>query len=135
PRPGVFAMHRLPIRPFAAGLFLLAALGHTFAAGGELVRLATFNIHHGEGADGKLDLDRVAGVVKEADVVAFQEVDVRFRERSRFEDQADRLARLLGKGVAFGGNLIEGEGRYGVALVSKYPIVSSRNLPLPRAPG
>src|SRR3954468_5597406 len=46
---------------------------------GEPLRLATFNIHHGEGPDAVLDLDRVARAVADADVVGFQEVDVRFR--------------------------------------------------------
>lgn len=99
------------------------------------VRLATFNIHHGEGADGRLDLDRVAEVVREAEVVAFQEVDVRFRARSQFADQAEELARRLGGRSAFGGNLVEGEGRYGVALVTRLPIVAQRNHRLPHSPG
>lgn len=99
------------------------------------IRLATFNIHHAEGADGRLDLDRVADVVRGADVVAFQEVDVRFRERSKFEDQAAALGTRLGHHVAFGGNLIEGQGAYGVALVSRFSILGHRNLPLPRSTG
>ncbi|WP_435021215.1 endonuclease/exonuclease/phosphatase family protein [Tundrisphaera sp. TA3] len=115
----------------AVGLMLLAAP----APAAEPIRLATFNIHHAEGKDGVLDLDRVAGVVRGADIVAFQEVDVRFGERSKFEDQAERLGKALGGNVTFGGNLIVGDGRYGVALVSRFPIVSSRNHPLPRSAG
>lgn len=99
------------------------------------LRVATFNIHHGEGDDGRLDLDRVVAAVRGADVVAFQEVDVRFRARSRFEDQAEALAGRLGGKVAFGGNLVEGDGRYGVALVTRFPIVAQRNHALPRSPG
>ena len=40
-------------------------------------RLMTFNIHHGEGTDGKVDLERIAKVMGEAqaDIVALQEVD------------------------------------------------------------
>ena len=105
------------------------------AAAAPPIRLATFNIHHAEGEDGKLDLDRVAAAVQGSDLVAFQEVDVRFRDRSKFEDQADRLGKLLGGQVAFGGNLVEGNGQYGVALVSRFPIVASRNHPLPRSAG
>lgn len=99
------------------------------------LRLATFNIHHAEGDDGKLDLERVAAVVRGADIVAFQEVDVRFRNRSAGQDQADLLGKALKGHVAFGPNLVEGDGQYGVALVSKYPIVSSRNHRLPRSAG
>ena len=97
--------------------------------------LATFNIHHAEGADGVLDLGRVAEAVRGADVVAFQEVDVHYGERSRFEDQAARLGELLGGEVAFGANLVRGDARYGVALVSKFPIRSSVNHRLPLSPG
>lgn len=37
----------------------------------------TYNIHHGEGLDGKVDLLRIAEVIKRerADVVGLQEVD------------------------------------------------------------
>ena len=37
----------------------------------------TWNIHHGEGTDGQLDLQRIARVIREAevDLVALQEVD------------------------------------------------------------
>ena len=42
-----------------------------------IFRVMTFNIHHGEGVDGKVDLDRIANVILEAnaDAVALQEVD------------------------------------------------------------
>ena len=99
------------------------------------LRLATFNIHHAEGKDGKLDLDRVVDVVREADIIAFQEVDVRFRARSQFVDQAAELGNRLGGHVAFGGNLIDGDGQYGVALVSRFPILHHKNHPLPRSAG
>ena len=101
----------------------------------DVLKLATFNIHFAEGTDGVLDLKRVADLVRGADIVAFQEVDVRFRPRSRFVDQAAALAKELGGHHAFGANLIEGEGQYGVALVSKFPIVSSENHRLPRSEG
>ena len=37
----------------------------------------TYNIHHGEGVDGRLDLERIADVIRSsgADVVFLQEVD------------------------------------------------------------
>lgn len=45
------------------------------------------------------------------------------------------MGELLGGKVVFAGNLVEGEGRYGVALVTQFPVVSQRNHPLPRAAG
>ena len=40
-------------------------------------RVMTYNIHHGEGVDGKLDLKRIASLIQQekADLVALQEVD------------------------------------------------------------
>ena len=119
------------------GLALLVGLAAFPASAGEggPVRLATFNIHHAEGDDKVLDLNRVVQAVRGSDLVAFQEVDVKFRERSRFADQAQQLGQALGGQAVFGGNLIEGQGQYGVALVSRFPILLARNHPLPRAVG
>ena len=35
-----------------------------------IFRVMTFNIHHGEGVDGKVDLDRIANVILEANADA-----------------------------------------------------------------
>jgi len=61
-------------------------------------RLATFNIRHGVGADGVLDLERVAAVIEQAsaDVVCLQEVDRNWGARSGFQDQTAWLAGRLG---------------------------------------
>ena len=55
----------------------------------------TYNIHHGEGIDKRLDLERIAAVIRDADVdiVALNEVD---KGTSRTE-QRD-LAAELGAG-------------------------------------
>lgn len=120
----------------AVALGLLAVAGSpSRALAAEPIRLATFNIHHAEGADGVLDVERVAEVVKGADLIGLQEVDVRFGARSRYEDQAAALGKALGMNVAFGGNLKVGEGQYGVAVLSRWPIVSQRNHPLPFSKG
>lgn len=109
------------------------------------VTLVTFNIHHGEGADGKLDLDRIADVVADADLIALQEVDRHFDARSRFVDQAQYLAERLDRYWVYAANVDlaggDGEGvsksrvprrQYGVALLSKFPITYSRNHLLPQ---
>lgn len=101
----------------------------------DVIKLATFNIHHGEGTDGRLDLGRVADLVRGVDIVAFQEVDVRFRDRSGGVDQARWLGKELKGNSAFGPNLVEGGGSYGVALVTRFPITSHINHRLPRSVG
>ena len=62
-----------------------------------VLRLATYNIRHGAGADGRLDLARTAATIASlgADAVGLQEVDDAYGARSGFEDQASRLAARL----------------------------------------
>lgn len=97
------------------------------------LRVLTYNIHHGEGIDGRLDLERIARVIRSAepDLVALQEVDNRTMRTGQV-DQAAELARLTGMNVAFGGNLDYQGGKYGNAVLSRYPIARQRNHLLPR---
>ncbi|MBK1786224.1 endonuclease/exonuclease/phosphatase family protein [Prauserella cavernicola] len=110
---------------------------------GELTVLS-FNIHHAQGTDDVLDLERTARVIRssEADVVGLQEVDKHFSERSDWADQAGELAELLGYHVAFGANIdrdppAQGRPRvqYGTAVLSRYPITSAENTHLTSSPG
>jgi endonuclease/exonuclease/phosphatase family metal-dependent hydrolase len=106
------------------------------------LRVATFNIHHGAGLDGRVDLERIARAIGDtgAEVVGLQEVDRHFHERSGFVDQAAWLAERLGADLAFGAAvdvdpLSPGEPRrqYGNAVVSAHPIRSSVTVTLPRS--
>src|SRR5688572_19245828 len=85
----------------------LAALGMTLLAGcatapgrpaEALLRVATYNIQAGAG-----DLRRIADEIKamDADLVALQEVDVHWHQRSGFADQATELGRMLGVEIRF----------------------------------
>ncbi len=104
----------------------------------------SYNIHHGVGGDGRLDLDRIAAVIRDsgADVAALQEVDRHWSARSGLADQAKELARRLRMHHAYGANLDRapaepGQPRrqYGTAILSRFPILSSRNTPLPNTGG
>lgn len=97
------------------------------------LRVLSYNIHHGEGVDGKLDLARIGELIRSVspDLVALQEVD-RFVERSQSIDQAAELARLTGMEFAFGKNIDLEGGGYGNAVLSKHPILHSQNHALPR---
>lgn len=108
------------------------------------LRVATFNVHHGVGSDGRLDLDRIAAVIAEidADVIGLQEVDRWWARRSGFADQAGDLAELLGLHLAFGATLSRDGSdvarprqEYGVALLSRHRIAATRNTLLPRPRG
>jgi endonuclease/exonuclease/phosphatase family metal-dependent hydrolase len=103
-------------------------------ADGQLrLRVLSYNIHHGEGVDHKLDLARLADVIKSVkpDLVALQEVD-QVTERTNKVDQAAELARLTGLNVVFGGNIRHQGGNYGNAVLSRLPIVRHKNHRLPR---
>ncbi len=107
----------------------------TVSGGAEPIqlRVLSYNIHHGEGIDGRVDLERIAKVIvaARADLVALQEVDCK-ASRSGSIDQPAELARLTGLHVAFGGNIDLQGGRYGNAVLSRYPIVNHENHLLPR---
>jgi endonuclease/exonuclease/phosphatase family metal-dependent hydrolase len=98
----------------------------------EPLRVLCYNIHHGEGVDGRLDLERIARVVRSADpdVVALQEVD-RNTRRTGNVDQPAELARLTDMRVVFGKNIDFEGGGYGNAVLSKLPIKSHTNHHLP----
>lgn len=100
------------------------------AAPGEL-RVMTYNIHFGHE-----NVPRLASVIcgTEADVVALQEVDVHWSERSGFADQAAEIASACGMEFRYGPiydlpPLEPGKPnrRFGVAILSRRPILSSRN--------
>ena len=65
------------------------------ASGGKTIRVMTYNIHVGIGMDKKLDLPRIAEVIKSqhADLVGLQEVD-RGVTRTGQVDEIAELARL-----------------------------------------
>lgn len=100
------------------------------------LRLLTYNIHHGEGIDGKLDLDRIAAVIRsvDPDIVALQEVDQK-AARSRSVDQPAELARLTRLQFAFGDNIPLQGGHYGNVVLSRFPIRGSKNHKLPNFDG
>jgi endonuclease/exonuclease/phosphatase family metal-dependent hydrolase len=103
-------------------------------SGGEPIRfrMLSYNIHHGEGVDRKLDLQRIADVITSVnpDLVALQEVD-RGTERTNKVDQPAELARLTGMNVVFGNNIRYQGGDYGNAVLSRFPVKRHKNHLLP----
>ncbi|MBM0127959.1 endonuclease/exonuclease/phosphatase family protein, partial [Pimelobacter simplex] len=78
-------------------------------------------------------LDRLLGVMQrsKATVILLQEVDYKRRSTGSVDQAGWFAERLGGWGSAFGRNVTFGDGLYGTAVVSKYPILSSQNTPLP----
>ena len=88
-----------------------------------ILRVLTYNIHHGEGMDGRFDLPRLAGIMTSADpdLIALQEVD-QGTERAGGVDQVAELGRLTGMRPVFGKAMDFQGGAYGVGVLSRKPI-------------
>lgn len=99
------------------------------------LRILSYNIHHGAGADGLIDLERIARVIHAAspDVVSLQEVDCKTR-RSKGVDQAKVLAELTGMNHVFGASMDYNGGQYGNAVLTTLDIVETTVVPLPGEP-
>jgi endonuclease/exonuclease/phosphatase family metal-dependent hydrolase len=91
-------------------------------------RVMTYNIHHGEGLDGKVDLVRIAELIKRerADIVALQEVD-KGVARTQQRDIAGELAKLTGMTGVFSNNFHYQGGEYGNAVLTRFPVLTTRN--------
>ncbi|WP_408898720.1 endonuclease/exonuclease/phosphatase family protein [Nocardioides sp. R1-1] len=78
-------------------------------------------------------LERLLGVMQrsKAEVLLLQEVDNRRRSTGSVDQAAWFAERLGGWHSAFGHNVTFGDGLYGTAVVSKFPILSSTNTRLP----
>lgn len=110
------------------------------------MKLASYNVQYGVGLDGRYDLDRIADAVRDADIIALQEVTRNFA-RNGYDDMVAGLeARLPEHFSAFHApvdvllNISEQDGRviqhrlhFGNMILSRHPILSTRGLMLPRS--
>jgi endonuclease/exonuclease/phosphatase family metal-dependent hydrolase len=119
----------------AASLVLSASCGPRRTGPAAPIRVLVYNIHAGKDAAGVDNLDRVADLVRAtaADLVLLQEVD-RGTRRSGNVDQVAVLRERTGLHAAFGKSLDYQGGEYGIAVLSRWPIDSSRTVPLPIDP-
>ncbi|MBN2309302.1 MAG: endonuclease/exonuclease/phosphatase family protein [Candidatus Hydrogenedentes bacterium] len=120
----------------ASILAVALAIAALPAAAGGPVTVMTYNIHHAEGLDGTVDLDRIARVIRaeRPDIICLQEVDVQCR-RTGGVDIPGVLAGKLGMNVAFGPCLQFDGGHYGNATLTRFEILHSENMRLPSPQG
>ena len=102
-----------------------------------MVSIVTYNIQWGKGRYQAIDLDRIARTVAGADIICLQEVERNWRDQP-YPDQALRLTNLLpqhewvyGPSLDLGGRMGKPRRQCGNMILSRYPISSTRNLPLP----
>ncbi len=99
----------------------------------DTLRVLIYNVRHGAGMDLEVDLERTAAVLaaQEPDIVLLQEIDSS-TVRTNHVDQAATLARLTQMPHhKFGAFMDYDGGRYGMAVLSAWPILSSTNHRLP----
>lgn len=117
----------------AAGTTACALLSQAMAAPATTsLDVVTYNIRHGRGMDDRVDLERTAAVLRQQvpDIIALQEVDERVQRSGRV-DQARELGRMLRMGHSFGAFMDYQGGRYGMATLSRFPIITSWSIALP----
>ncbi|MCI5077661.1 endonuclease/exonuclease/phosphatase family protein [Oricola sp.] len=107
--------------------------------------VVTYNIQYGIGLDGAYDLQRIVDAVKEADIIALQEVTRGFM-RNDGRDMVAEIEALLPDRFAvhhmpadvdFGSAVIDGKAmqnrfQFGNMILSRWPILSARGHLLPR---
>lgn len=105
---------------------------------GKTIKVMTYNIHHCNppSAGAKIDVEAIARVIRQQnpDLVALQEVDVNTERSGKGLHQANELARLTGMHFFFSKAIDHQGGDYGVAVLSRFPILDSIRFILPIDP-
>lgn len=100
------------------------------------LRVMSYNIHYGNSFSNVYDIQSLANVMREsgADIIGLQEVDVHWGSRSNFDDDIKILAEELDMNYFFAPiydmdpyNPGEPRRQFGVAVLSKYPIIAAVN--------
>ncbi|WP_343700816.1 endonuclease/exonuclease/phosphatase family protein [Chitinophaga sp.] len=103
------------------------------------INVLSYNIHHANppSEKDKIDLPAIARVISNAapDIVALQEVDVHTDRSGKDLHQAEALAKQAGMHSFFAKGIDYGGGEYGVAILSKFPILETKRYPLTTLPG
>jgi endonuclease/exonuclease/phosphatase family metal-dependent hydrolase len=110
------------------------------------IEVVTYNIQFGIGLDGAYDLERIVEAVKDADIIAFQEVTRGFM-RNEGRDMVAEIEALLPDRFAvhhmpadvdFGSRIedskaVQSRFQFGNMIVSRWPVLSTRGHLLPRS--
>jgi len=100
------------------------------------IRVLSYNIHHGAGMDGNIDLARLATIIASIapDIVSLQEVDCTMPRTDKVEQLRELAQRTQMTGL-FGCAIDrQEEGQYGNAVLARLPVKKLGNHPLPGEP-
>lgn len=98
-----------------------------------ILKIITFNVAHGKGMDGKVDLKRQAEAIKKykPDIVFLQEVDM-YTKRAGDMNQINEFSKILGLSYcSMESNITLEDGYYGDGIISRFPINFSTNYLMP----
>lgn len=118
-------------------MFSQERLPATFENPSSELKVLSYNIHHANPPIYKdsIDVSAIIQVIKDsdADLVALQEIDSN-TDRSGLGNQAQQIGDALGMQVFFGKAIDFQNGAYGVAILSRFPILESKVYKLPSKP-
>jgi endonuclease/exonuclease/phosphatase family metal-dependent hydrolase len=109
------------------------------------MKIVTYNTHYAIGKDNEYDLNRTVDAVRDADIIALQEVERHYGPPDG-PSQPEAIAKLLpqyywvfdaafdidGCEVLQDGSIVNRRRQHGQMLLSRWPILSKRHFPLPR---
>ena len=117
---------------FCLSLFHVGA--QTFSQRENTRRLMSYNIHHGEGMDGKIDIERIGKLIIDInpEVVGLQEVDS-VVVRSGNIDILQLLSEQTGMYATFGYSILHDGGKYGNGVLTREKPLAVKKIALPGA--
>ena len=115
-------------------LVLFHAGAQTFPQRENTHRLMSYNIHHGEGMDGKIDIERIGKLIIDInpEVVGLQEVDS-VVVRSGNIDILQLLSEQTGMYATFGYSILHDGGKYGNGVLTREKPIAVKKIALPGA--
>jgi endonuclease/exonuclease/phosphatase family metal-dependent hydrolase/Icc-related predicted phosphoesterase len=130
----------LPLSIILIALFCCGAQASAPYDGGRFpqrentTRIMSFNIQHGRGMDGKVNIERIGKVILEVnpEVVGLQEVDSMIN-RSGNTDIIRMLSEQTGMYASFGYSILFNGGKYGNGVLTREKPVAVRKINLPGA--
>ncbi|MEW9672056.1 endonuclease/exonuclease/phosphatase family protein [Ammoniphilus sp. 3BR4] len=93
------------------------------------LKIVCYNIHSGKNLFYRPTLDSIIEFLREQapDIVSLQEV----HNNSKQGWQFNQIKEALAMNGDFGGNVKIGDGMYGNATLTRFPLIQSKNIPLP----